>query len=80
MTRYFFSIRVRDRVLPDREGVELPEDADPRECALFLARKLRSEGGLTSDLSGCFVEVKNDAGAHLALIPVPGSEEEAASE
>ena len=71
MARYFFSIRVRDRLLPDREGVDLPAGSDPRQCALYLARKLRAEKVLSSDLDGCFVEVNDSAGAHVALIPVP---------
>lgn len=75
MARYFFSIRVRDRVLPDREGVDLPQDADPKECALYLARKLRADDALASDLDGCFVEVKDSTGAHLGLYPVPKAED-----
>lgn len=75
MARYFFSIRVRDRVLPDREGVDLPDGADPKACALYLARKLRLDREIASDLAGCFVEVTDCGGAYVALVAVPNSED-----
>ena len=75
MARYFFSVRVRDRVLPDREGVDLPAGANPADCARYLAEKLRADLARGTDLAGCFVEVTDSTGAHHALVPVPAGKE-----
>lgn len=71
MPLYFFSIRVRDRLLPDREGVDLPAGTDPVACATFLARKLRASLSIENNLAGCFVEVADAAGGHVAMVAVP---------
>ena len=72
LARYFFSIRYRDRVLPDREGVELASGADIRQCALYLADRLRNDGALAEvHLDGCAVEVSDGRGDHVLTVFLP---------
>jgi hypothetical protein len=70
--RYFFSVRYRERVLPDRDGVELGSDVDLRSCASYLARRLQAEGGITElQFPGCVVEVADAGGKVLLSVPLP---------
>lgn len=67
--RFFFSVRFRGRVLPDREGVELSAETDVRGCARYLAEALARDGALAEvDLSGCAVEVTDASGALVAAV------------
>jgi hypothetical protein len=65
-TRYFFSIRFRQRLLLDREGIQLPPGADLLACARYLADKLGGEGSLgRAELAECTVEVTDRFGTLL---------------
>ena len=65
--RYFFSLRHGDRLVQDREGVELPPGSDLETCARFLATRLRNDDGLSDvGLAGSAVEV-SDSGGHILL-------------
>ncbi len=72
MARYFFSLRYRDRTLPDAEGVELQDDVDLGICANYLARRLRADA-TTADapFPGCTIEVADARGEVLLQVPVP---------
>lgn len=70
--RYFFSIRYRDRLLPDHEGVELPPETDLESCARFLATRLRNDEAMADvELAGCAVEVTDRRGRLLLTVFVP---------
>lgn len=70
--RYFFSIRYRDRLLPDHEGVDLTPDADIESCARFLAQRLRNDDAMADvELTGCAVEVTDRRGRLLLTVFVP---------
>lgn len=72
MARYFFSIRYRDRSVPDREGVELEDGVDLGQCALYLASRLRADTAITeAQFPGCMIEVSNGRGELLLQVPVP---------
>ena len=71
MPRYFFSIRYRDRVLPDAEGIELGSDVDLEQCALYLADRLQGDDALVEvQFAGCVVEVADTRGSVLLSVPV----------
>ncbi|MDB5590407.1 hypothetical protein [Enterovirga sp.] len=70
MARYFFSIAHRDGVLADRDGVELADDVDLAQCALYLADRLRQEASLSeASFSGCSIAVSNHEGKLLLQVP-----------
>ena len=72
MPRYFFSIRYRERSLPDREGVELGDGVDLGKCALYLAARLRADTEVTEvQFPGCTIEVSDARGNVLIEVPVP---------
>lgn len=71
MAHFYFSIRVRDRLLPDREGVDLAQGVDVRACAVHLAERLKDDPAISRiQLEGCAIEVTDAAGAYLLSVPV----------
>lgn len=72
MARYYFSIRYRDKTVPDGEGVELDDAVDLGQCALYLAARLRADAAITeAQFPGCMIEVSNGRGELLLQVPVP---------
>lgn len=69
--RFFFSIRYRDRLLPDQEGVELPANTNLDACARYLADRFCADSALPAqDLEACSVEVTDSGGTLLVAVPV----------
>jgi hypothetical protein len=72
MSRYFFSIRYDDHVIPDQEGVELADGADLQRCALYLAGRLQAEGGTApASYEQCVIEVADANRDTILTLPVP---------
>ena len=70
--RFFFSVRFRDRLLPDREGVQLGAGTDLDVCARYLADRLAGDPGLAGvRLDGCAVEVSDARGDVLIIAFLP---------
>jgi len=64
MPLYFFHLNFGDRVLPDEEGVELPNQSAAREEALAVVRDLADPkiGGNTRRWASWFLQVADDGG------------------
>src|SRR5215467_15857872 len=64
MPRYFFHLRFGDRVLPDEEGVELPNRSAAREEALAVVRDLADPkiGCNTRRWASWLLQVADDEG------------------
>ena len=64
MPLYFFHLNFGDRVLPDEEGVELPNRSAAREEALAIVRDLADPkiGGNTRRWASWFLQVADDEG------------------
>src|SRR5215475_6948930 len=86
MPRYFFHLRFGQRVLPDEEGVELPNRSAARDEALAVVRDLANpETGRNSRRwASWFIEVADESGGffrtpsgHPALELVPPNTHEA---
>ena len=70
--RYFFSIRYRDRLFPDQEGIDLPAGSDLEACARYLADRLRNDRALAEiPLAGCAVEVTDRQDRLLLTVFLP---------
>ena len=53
MARYFFHLRHGDTLLPDDEGLELPDLEAVRSYAVESARQLFSQAALVEMLAAC---------------------------
>ena len=64
MSLYFFHLNFGHRVLPDEEGVELPNRSAAREEALAVVRDLADPkiGGNTRRWASWFLQVADDEG------------------
>jgi len=64
MPLYFFHLNFGHRVLPDEEGVELPNRSAAREEALAVVRDLADPkiGGNTRRWASWFLQVADDEG------------------
>jgi hypothetical protein len=64
MPRYFFHLSFGQRLVPDEEGVELPNRSAAREEALAVVRELANPevGGSAKRWASWFLQVADDEG------------------
>lgn len=70
--RYYFHVRLRDRLLPDEEGCHFVDETAARLAALRIARELSSEIPTEPHASGISaVEVSDYSNTPLFAVSVP---------
>ncbi|MGO4567635.1 hypothetical protein AB4Z52_21890 [Rhizobium sp. 2YAF20] len=70
MPRFYFNVRAGSTIIEDEEGTELLSLEEARAEALLDARSLMSAAILEGDdISGRSVEISNDAGEVLFILP-----------
>jgi Domain of unknown function (DUF6894) len=69
MPRYFFHVRVRDELIIDREGLELPSFEFARDECYKAIREIMSEEKWLEDFVDCEFHIVDELGRTLAVIP-----------
>lgn len=77
MPRFFFHIRCRQHLIPDRVGADLPVDADLSRCAAEFARDplRRARSSLMAD-PDCLIEVVDERRQPLLRLPLANMPED----
>jgi len=72
MARYFFHLRDGDTLLPDDEGLELPDLEAVRSYAVESARQLLSQAALSGNAGSVrqLIQVLDDGGRTVLTTPI----------
>ncbi|MDQ4061366.1 MAG: hypothetical protein M3145_09740 [Pseudomonadota bacterium] len=74
MQLYYFHLLDGERVVPDAEGVRLPDMVVVQQCARMIVRDLKAEPCLRkTDWSRWQVQVQDEAGVQVLLLPFQGA-------
>lgn len=70
--RYFFHVRLRDRLLPDEEGCHFVNEGAAKSAALRIARELSPEiAGDPGAVGSNAIEVSDHSNNPLFVVPAP---------